>query len=105
MVADTSDHERRAHARIDELAGQFTSMHLAFQDHIKQHSELEESVKENTELTRATAANTGELVTLFKGAKNVREFFVWASPVAAAIAVLWAVFPWVFEKLIGLFKG
>jgi hypothetical protein len=97
--------ERRAHARIDDLTGKFSAFHLAFQDHVKQHNELEESVKENTELTRATANNTGELVKIFKGAKAMRSFFVWASPVAAAIAGVYAFLPWVVEKFSALFRG
>jgi hypothetical protein len=98
------DDERRAHARIDDLTGKFITFQTAFSAHVKQHQELESSVKENTELTRATANNTGELVKIFKGAKAMRSFFVWASPIAATIGVIWAFLPWVLEKVLSIFR-
>jgi hypothetical protein len=97
--------ERRAHERIDDLTGKFQTFHMAFSDHMKAHYELEASVRENTELTRATAANTREIATILKGAKAVREFFVWASPVAVALAALWSIFPRILENIFDFFKG
>jgi hypothetical protein len=97
--------ERRAHERIDDLTGKFHTFQLAFSDHMKAHVALEASVKENVELTRATATNTGKLVKLFEGATNVREFFVWASPIAVVVAAVWAIFPWTLDKIIVIVKG
>jgi hypothetical protein len=98
------DEEHRAHVRIDDLTGKFVAFQTAFSNHVKQHNELEASVRENTELTRATANNTGELVKIFKGAKAMRSFFVWASPIAAAIGAIWAFLPWILEKVLIIFR-
>ena len=73
----------RAHKRIDRMEEVLT-------DHIEEQKKLETELKLNTQLTRDIADNTRELVTLFKGAKALRTFVLWSSPVVSAIIAVWA---------------
>jgi len=66
--------------------------------HEQRHYEFEAALRHNTELTKAIESNTSELVTLFKGASNVRTFFVWASPIVAALASILAFIAWLFGR-------
>ena len=66
--------------------------------HEQRHNEFEAALRHNTELTKSIEANTHELVTLFRGASNMRTFFVWASPIAAALAGIWAFIAWLFGR-------
>lgn len=61
-----------------------------FDSHVKDHERFEAAITENTQLTRNIAENTQELVDLVKGAKGLRSFVIWATPLAAAILVIWA---------------
>ena len=79
--------DHRAHERIDGLEG-------VIRTHLAEHSKFERSLAENTEMTKQIAANTAELVTLVKGAKGLRSFVVWFTPIAIAIGVVWA---WIKE--------
>lgn len=72
-----------AHRRIDHIEDALTEHNDALR-------KLEESIVRNTRLTEDIARNTGELVTLFKGAKAVRGLIVWFTPVVAAGIALWA---------------
>lgn len=58
----------------------------------KQHSE---ALHENTVLTRKIADNTSEMVELFKGAKAVRRFVFWASPL---VAVFYTLYHWFIKE-------
>jgi len=82
--------DRRAHERL-------TVVEQWVDKHEQRHNEFEETLRRNTELTQAIEVNTHELVILYKGANNVRTFFAWASPIAAAIAGLWAFFSFIFR--------
>jgi len=79
--------DRRAHERLDKVEA---DMKL----HMEEHRKLEAALIESTDLTKSIEANTKELVNLFKGASNVRTFFVWASPIAAFFGGLWAFIVW-----------
>lgn len=68
--------DRRAHDRLDEMDRRLTK--------------FEANLRLNTELTRTIAANTTELVDLVKGAKGLRKFVIWATPIVAAVLALWA---------------
>ena len=82
--------DRRAHERIDYLEDEFSQQR-------EEHKRLEASLIQNTKLTEAIEANTKELVTLFRGAVSVRTLFIWASPIMAGIAGLWAFITWLFK--------
>jgi len=82
--------DRRAHERIDYLEGEFSQQR-------EEHKRLEASLIQNTKLTEAIKANTKELVTLFRGAVSVRTLFIWASPIVAGVAGLWAFIKWLFK--------
>ena len=82
--------DRRAHERIDYLEDEFSQ-------HREEQKRLEASLIQNTKLTEAIEANTKELVTLFRGAVSVRTLFIWASPIVAGIAGLWAFITWLFK--------
>ena len=73
--------DRRAHERIDIVEH-------TLDDHIAEHSRFEKALLENTVMTAQIANNTAELVTLVKGAKSLRAFAVWATPLILAIAAL-----------------
>ena len=60
--------DQRAHKRIDNL---------------------ELAVAENTALTKQIVANTAELVMLVRGARGLRMFIVWVSPVVLAVIGVW----------------
>ena len=69
-----------AHKRIDDVEKKLG-------DHLEHITRLEvaivkntSSLGENTLLTKEIAANTAELVELFKGAKTFRSFVLWISP-------------------------
>ena len=81
--------ERRVHERL-------TVVEQWVDKHEQRHNEFEEALRHNTELTQAIEVNTRELVILYRGANNVRTFFVWASPIAATIASIWAFFSWIY---------
>ena len=81
--------DRRAHERL-------TVVEQWVDKHEQRHNEFEEALRRNTELTQAIEVNTRELVILYRGANNVRTFFIWASPIAAAIAGVWAFFSWIY---------
>ena len=83
--------ERRVHERL-------TVVEQWVDKHEQRHCDFEEAIRHNTELSKAIEANTSELVKLFKGANSVRMFFVWASPIAAAIAGIWAFFSLIFGR-------
>jgi len=68
--------DRRAHDRLDEMDRRLTK--------------FEANLRINTELTRTIAANTTELVDLVKGAKGLRKFVIWVTPIVAAVLALWA---------------
>lgn len=72
-------HDRRAHARIDNLEG-------ALAQHVEDQRLLEDAIRSTAEQTQQIVANTAEIVTLFRGAKAVRSLVVWWAPLAAAIA-------------------
>jgi len=74
--------DRRAHERIDILE-------VTVKKHIEAHAKFEASIEENTKLTRSIADNTAELVALIRGAKGLRSFVVWVSPVMVAGAAAW----------------
>ena len=82
--------DRRAHKRIDYLEGEFSQYR-------EEYKRLEASLIQNTKLIEAIEANTKELVTLFRGAVSVRTLFIWASPIVAGIAGLWALITWLFK--------
>ena len=80
--------DHRAHERL-------TVVEQWVDKHEQRHCDFEEALRHNTELTQAIEANTRELVILYRGANNVRTFFIWASPIAAAIAGVWAFFSFI----------
>ena len=75
--------DRRAHARINDLTGKFLA-------HLENHHKFEEELAKNTEITKQIASNTAEIVVIIKGAKGVRSFIVWATPVATTVLAIWA---------------
>lgn len=75
--------DRRAHERLDTIES-------AVKNHIQAHQKFEDSLAENTALTQTIADNTSEIVELVKGAKGLRSFVVWATPIMAAAAATWA---------------
>jgi len=77
--------DRRAHERIDTLEG-------AVKQHIEGHAKFEAAIEHNTRLTQSIADNTAELVTLVRGAKGLRSFLVWVTPVMVAFAAVWTWF-------------
>ena len=83
--------ERRVHERL-------TVVEEWVDKHEQRQNEFEEALRLNTELTKSIETNTHELVILFKGANNVRTFFIWASPIAATIAGIWAFFSFISER-------
>jgi hypothetical protein len=83
--------DARAHERLDVVEA-------AMKVHREEHLKFEAAISENTALTKKIESNTGELVTLFKGASNVRTFFVWASPIAAFFAGAWAFISWLIGR-------
>ena len=80
--------ERRVHERL-------TVVEQWVDKHEQRHNEFEEALRLNTELTKSIEANTRELVILYKGANNVRTFFIWASPITTAVVGVWAFFSWI----------
>lgn len=73
--------DRRAHDRLD-------SVETTLDKHIKEHSKFERALSENVKQTTQIAANTAELVTIFRNVKGIRTFVVWATPIAIAIGAL-----------------
>lgn len=73
--------DRRAHDRIDTLE-------VVVENHIREHNKFEASLS-NIE------ANTAELVELVRGAKGLRSLIVWAAPIVAFLA---AVYAWAQHK-------
>lgn len=70
--------DRRAHERIDGLED-------TVKNHLNDHARFESTLTE-------IAENTKELVDLVRGAKGLRALVVWAAPVIAFVA---AVYAWV----------
>lgn len=70
--------DRRAHVRISNLEERLNI--------------FEKKLDINTAATQTIAENTTEIVSLIKGAKGLRSFVVWATPIAAAVAVVWVFF-------------
>ena len=68
--------DRRAHERI-------TTLEDVVKKHIEEHATFEASLNR-------IAENTSELVEMVRGAKGLRSFVIWAAPIAAAIAAIWA---------------
>ncbi len=100
--------DEEAHRRIDELEralhqgpppmkdesahrkiGEVKSM---LSQHLVEHSRFEKELADNTTMTRNIARDTGELVTLVRGAKAGRKFIVWVTPILAAGLAGWAWF-------------
>ena len=75
--------DQRAHDRIDGIEHKM-EMHRI------EHERFEKSLQANTELTQTIANNTTELVDLVKGAKGLRSFVIWASPIAAFFVAAYA---------------
>jgi len=75
--------DHRAHERITTLEQTMTA-------HMQSHSSIELGIAENTRLTKSVAADTAELVALFKGIKGFRTLVMWAAPLIAALMALWA---------------
>ena len=69
--------DRRAHDRINTLEGRLDS--------------FEKELKANTEATQTIATNTTEIVSIIKGAKGMRHFIVWLTPVAVVFGYLWSI--------------
>jgi sugar-specific transcriptional regulator TrmB len=67
--------DRRAHTRITNLEERLNN--------------FEKKLDANTEATQTIAENTTEIVQLIKGAKGFRNFLLWVTPIAAAVALLW----------------
>ena len=80
--------DHRTHERL-------TVVEQGVDKHEQRHCDFEEALRHNTELTQAIEVNTRELVILYRGANNVRTFFIWASPIAATIASIWAFFSFI----------
>lgn len=74
--------DRRAHTRIDALEEKLTI-------HFDAHAGWEKALTENTALTKTIAANTAELVILVKGAKGLRAFLLWVTPIAVALEAVY----------------
>lgn len=74
----------RAHKRIDGLE-------TIVRKHFEDHARFETALLENTAMTKTIAENTSELVTLVKGAKGLRSFAVWLTPLilAGAAIIAW----------------
>jgi len=68
--------DRRAHTRITNLEDRLNT--------------FEKKLDANTAATQTIAENTTEIVSLIKGAKGLRNFLLWVTPIAAAIALLWS---------------
>ena len=75
--------DRRAHKRINDLTGKFLA-------HLEQHHVFEAELKRNTEITEKIEKNTADIVVIIKGAKGLRGFIVWATPVVTTIIAVWA---------------
>jgi hypothetical protein len=67
--------DRRAHVRINSIEARLDT--------------FERKLDANTAATQTIAENTTEIVTLIKGAKGLRNFLLWVTPIAAAVALLW----------------
>ena len=65
--------DKRAHERIDNLERRMAG--------------FETDLAENTTVTKRIEKNTSELVTLVKGAKGLRAFVMWVTPIAATISI------------------
>jgi len=74
--------DRRAHERLDMLQE-------VLKDHLAGHTKFEAAIAENTKITQTIAVNTAELVALVKGAKGLRSFSVWVTPLALVLAVVY----------------
>ena len=81
--------DERAHQRIDIVEKKLD-------EHFSHITKLEStiakntsSLEENTKLTKEIAANTGELVELFRGAKAFRQFIFWLSPAIVIVIAIW----------------
>lgn len=68
--------DKRAHDRIDKLEAE--------------QSQFARNLAENTQLTKTIAANTSEIVELFKGVKGFRTFVLWCAPLVAIVIATWA---------------
>lgn len=86
---------RRVHERIDAVES-VVNHHLS--EHKVFEARFTTALHENTELTKAIEVNTRELVSLAKGADSMRRFFIWASPIAAFFAGIWAFLSWLVGK-------
>lgn len=67
--------DRRAHERIETLE-------TTIKKHIEDHARFETSLNE-------IASNTKELVELVRGARGLRAFIVWATPIAVFLAAIY----------------
>lgn len=75
--------DKRAHERINNLESAVTR-------HFDEHSKFEQALSDNTTLTKQIADNTAELVVIVKSAKGLRSFVIWVTPIAIAVAAVWA---------------
>ena len=73
--------DKRAHERINNLES-------TVEKHLIEHSKFEKALLENTRMTAQIAENTTELVTLVRGAKGLRTFMVWVTPLVIACAAI-----------------
>lgn len=73
----------RAHKRITKLEEMFFK-------HLEGHNRFEQAIVENTRITKEIAKNTADIVAFFAGAKGLRTFVLWASPVIAVCMAVWA---------------
>lgn len=78
-----------AHRRLDNVERRLDDHYTLIENLEVTMQDNTSSLAENTRLTQEIATNTGELVELFKGAKAVRRFFLWATPIVAGIYALW----------------
>lgn len=74
---------RRAHERISGLEQMFF-------EHLEGHNLIEQAIIENTRITKEIAQNTKDIVAFFSGAKGLRTFILWASPVVIIGMAVWA---------------
>lgn len=79
-IVDTET--RRAHERITGLEDMFFK-------HLEGHNRFEQAIVENTRITKEIAKNTSDIVAFFAGAKGLRTFILWASPVIIIIMAVW----------------
>ena len=60
--------------------------------HMTEHEEIQKAVAENHRVMQRIAADTAEIVEIFKGAKFLRNMLLYLAPV---VGILYALYYWI----------